>query len=219
MNIFKIGTKYLLASLFTITIIISLMGCFATTNYYTGRTLNNNKMVLTAGLDNMLINFEGDILQKDEFIIFPSIGLSRGFPKRFEAGFKWYFLKTFEGTLRWEMTPESFETFDLSTNLHYGTWNLYTNYFKYGLTLSRQFNKIEPYISYYQYADGNIKNQSYDNFNDLYYQNRVISTGFSHYVKGWGYIVPEVNFQFFGNEYNKPIIYWGIGFRFDFFLK
>jgi hypothetical protein len=218
MNIFKIGTKHLLASLFAITIIISLMGCFATTNYYTGRTLDNNKMVLTAGFDNMFINFEGDIFQKDEFNIYPSIGLSRGFPKRFEGGFRWYFLTTFEGTVRWEMTPESFKTFDLSTNLHYGTWNLLSNYFKYGLTMSRQFYRIEPYISYYQYADGNI-NISYKNSNDLYYQNRVISAGISHYVKGWGYVVPEVNFQFLGNEFDKLIIYWSIGFRFDFFLK
>lgn len=220
MNIFIFRTKYLLTSLFTISIILNLMGCFATTNYYTGKTLANKKMMLTGGFDNIIVhNYKGDFYPQDEIMIFPSVSLSRGFPKRFEAGLRWYFLKTFEGSVRWQVNPNNFNAFDLSTNLHYGTYNFFTNYFKYGLTLSKQLNQVEPYLSYYQYANGNITKPLDSDWDSFYNKNRVFSIGLSHSVKNWGYIVPEINFQVIGNDFKNTITFYSIGFRFDFHLK
>lgn len=68
-------------------LMISLLGCLATTNYYTGRTLEKGKMMISFGMDNIIIQSTDDGLTfNKDMPVSPSLGLALGLPYRFEAG-------------------------------------------------------------------------------------------------------------------------------------
>jgi hypothetical protein len=205
--------------LFNIILILNLFSCIATTNYYTARTLERKKMMILFGLDNVFVQSTESGLQFNKDMPFsPSLGLALGLPYRLETGVRWYFQKTFEGSLRWQVNPKSFRYVDLSTNLHYGSFYLEVNYFKYGLTVSKQIYRIEPFISYYWYSNGEITSLSEDDFTDILKTNRVICFGMALKVKE-GYIIPEVNYQYIKNNIKEALVFYSIGFKFDFRIK
>jgi len=215
-NISKIRLFQLLTVIVLFLPIIGFWNCAPTTNYYTGRTLEKGKMMYSFGMDNILIQNPGDGFSFNKNIVTPSLGFARGFPYRFEAGLRWYFQKTFEGSLRWQINPRDFPYFDISTNFHYGSYYLAAEYFKYGLTFSKQFYRFEPFVSHYWYANGEMNPDP--GVSDIWKNNRVMSTGIAIKIKE-GYIVPEINYQFTSNSFNYAYIFYSLGIRHNFKFK
>ena len=157
---YTIKTNHSTLSSFSIK--ITLIICFIfilssciTTNYYTGRTLEEGKTVLTPGVDNLvLVESKKGIVEKDlAFSI--SMGVATGLPWRFEVGIRNYFPYIWEANLRHQLNPRSFDWFDLSANFHAGVVfsakfeEVSPPYYKYGFTLSKKIFSIQPFISYY----------------------------------------------------------------------
>jgi hypothetical protein len=202
-----------------IALIVGLVGCIATTNYYTGRTLEKGKAIISPGLDNIIIQSTDEGLSINKNMPFsPSFGFAVGLPYRFEVGLRWYFQKTFEGSFRWQINPRKFRYFDISTNLHYGSFYLQEKYFKYGLTVSKQLNRFEPFISHYWYSSGETNSLSNPDFSDIWETNRVVSTGLAIQIKK-GLIIPEINYQYISGHFSDALIFYSIGFRFDLRFK
>ena len=154
--------KFLHSNLFylllKITVLISTLltfsGCM-TTNYYTGKTLESGKTVVTPGADNLiLIESKEGIVEKDiAFSI--SMGVATGLPWRFEVGIRNYFPYIWEANVRHQLNPRSFNWFDLSANFHAGVVfspkfeEVSPPYYKYGFTLSKEILSLQPFVSYY----------------------------------------------------------------------
>jgi len=205
--------------LFISAVAIIFLGCLATTNYYTGRTLKKGKMMIFFGTDNIFYQITGDRLQFSKNMPFsPSMGLATGLPYRFETGLRWYYQKTFEGSLRWQINPESFRYFDFSANVHYGSFHLEVNYFKYGFTMSKKLPLVEPFVGYYWYANGDINRLSDEDYMDAITTNRVLCLGMVVGIKN-GYIIPEINYQYIADDFSEALVFYSIGFKFDFRLK
>ena len=135
-------------------LILLISGCI-TTNYYTGRTLEEGKTVLTPGVDNIIIMEEEEGLLKKNFSFSLSLGIATGLPWRFEAGLRTYFPYIWEADIRYQITPRSFDWFDLSANFHSGVVfsdrfkEVSSPYYKYGFTISKEIMGIQPYVGYY----------------------------------------------------------------------
>ena len=218
-NFLKILFPRCLSIFLLFLLMISLLGCIATTNYYTGRTLDKGKMMISFGLDNIITqNTDEGLTFNKDMPVSPSLGLACGLPYRFEAGLRWYFQKTFEGSFRWQINPEKFRYFDVSTNLHYGSFHLEAEYFKYGLTVSKQLSRFEPFLSHYWYASGEKNTIADEDFSDILKTNRVISTGIAIGIKE-GYIIPEINYQYISGNFSDALVFYSLGFKFDFKFK
>ncbi len=221
MNILRkiLSLRWCLFIFFAFLLMISLLGCLATTNYYTGRTLEKGKMMISFGMDNIIIQSTDDGLTfNKDMPVSPSIGLALGLPYRLEAGVRWYYLKTFEGSFRWQINSRKFRYFDVSTNLHYGSFHLEAEYFKYGLTVSKQLGRFEPFISHYWYASGEMNTISDADVSDIWKTNRVVSTGLAIGIKE-GYIIPEINYQYMSGHFSDALVFYSLGFKFDFKFK
>lgn len=215
----KIPFPQSLIILFLFSLMINFLGCIATTNYYTGRTLKKGRMMISFGLDNIIIQSTDDGLSFNmDMPVSPSLGLVLGLPYRFEGGLRWYYLKTFEGSFRWQVNPRKFRYFDVSTNLHYGSFHLEAEHFKYGLTASKQLGCFEPFVSHYWYASGETNPISDSDVSDIWRTNRVICAGLAIGVKE-GYIIPEINYQYISGSFSDALIFYSVGFKFDFKFK
>ena len=134
--------------------LIVLSGCI-TTNYYTGRTLEQGKTIVTPGVDNLVLVTEdvGVVEKKLSFSL--SVGVATGLPWRFETGIRTYFPYIWEANLRHQLNPRSFDWFDISANFHTGV--IFTEkfddvappYYKYGLTISKEILTLQPFVGYY----------------------------------------------------------------------
>ncbi len=193
-------------------VFILLNGC-VTTNYYTGRTLDDGEVVLTPGVDNLVIvENEDGIVQKDlSFSI--SFGIARGFPWRFEAGIRTYFPYVYEANLRHQINPRSFTWFDISANFHGGVildieepMETTNPYFKYGLTISREIFGTQPYFSYYL-----VKNALLGELSDNFDFEKTYCAGWALPYSG-DLIFPEINY-FAGDGVRKGFFTFGIGVR------
>ncbi|MCJ7813597.1 hypothetical protein MUP95_09820 [bacterium] len=149
--------------------IFLLSGCI-TTNYYSGRTLENGKTVLTPGVDNLIWIVEDQGIVNRHLYFNPSIGISRGLPSRFEIGIRTYFPFILEADLRHQINPRSFKWFDISANLHMGVYfaNSFkwvsSPYYKYGLTISKEILCIQPYFGYYLNKNYLVKSETNNPF-------------------------------------------------------
>jgi hypothetical protein len=205
----KIPALFLLIAL----LVICFVGCLAATNYYTARTLKKGKMMISFGTDNIFFQSTDEGLQFNKDLPFsPSMGLAIGLPYRFETGLRWYYLKTFEGTVRWQVNPVSFKYFDFSTNVHYGSFHLEVNYFKYGFTMSKQIAFVEPFVSYYWYANGDLNHLSDKDYSDALSTNLVLCFGMAIGIIN-GYIIPEINYQYVAGTFNEALVFYSIGFK------
>jgi len=195
-------------------IIIQIMfgtGC-VTTNYYTGRTLEQGETVLTPGVDNLIwIEKDEGVVEKDiSFSI--SFGVATGLPWRFETGIRGYFPYIYEANLRHQINPRSFEWFDISANFHMGVVfsedfdELSSPYYKFGLTLSKEIERFQPYISYY--INPNYRSQSdWDDISEY----SIICFGLAIPFKN-DLIFPECNY-YTSNHGENGFFTFGIGLR------
>lgn len=204
--------------LFFYTIIVftvfNFIGCIATTSYFTGKTLEKGKIALSPGLDNLVIKSTDKNIEIEKPVFTPSFGAAIGLPARFECGIRWFYVQTFEGILRWEATPNSFNNIlDLSLNFIYGYYIEEYSYLKYGLTVSKDIYGFEPFIHYYQYHFLESKDRIYKElFSEVIDINRNIGFGiavpFSH-----AKLYPEMNYQFFNNDFSNGLYYFNLGIR------
>lgn len=193
---------------------LCLPGCIATTNYYTGRTAPDGVWVTTPGADDILIGNpeeEDFFIEKDE-PLYPSIGLARGMAHRFELGARWYIPYMLESNLRWQVTPRTMERFAMSANLHYGVIGIWAAYIKYGLTVSTDIWYLQPFTSFYLFRDGGLFGDPDDDWEDLLKTNRVWTCGLGIEIPG-GLLIPEVNYQYEGEDYDRGFLFFGIGLR------
>ena len=186
-------------------------GCI-TTNYYTGRTLEKGRTVLTPGVDNLLlIERESGVVEKNlAFSI--SMGFATGLPLRFETGLRCYFPFIWEANLRHQITPRSFDWFDLSANFHAGIVfstrfeGVSPPYYKYGFTLSKEILSLQPFISYY--LNNKFKFERVDERTDF----RIISFGIA-IPNDVDLIIPECSY--YRSPSRKDFYSIGIGLRAD----
>lgn len=86
-NLVRIPFQQSLIILFLFSLMINFLGCIATTNYYTGRTLKKGRMMISFGLDNIIIQSTDDGLSFNmKMPVSPSLGLALGLPYGFEGG-------------------------------------------------------------------------------------------------------------------------------------
>jgi len=188
-----------------------LSGCI-TTNYYTARTLDKGTVVLTPGVDNLVwIENDGDVVDKDlSFTV--SFGIAVGLPWRFETGIRGYYPYIYEANIRHQLNPKSFKLFDISANFHMGYIfsdgfeDVSPPYYKYGITVSKEIKRFQPYFSYY--------------LNNSYFINGESDNGYDYTIFCFGLaipnhddlIFPEINY--YKNEVSGVSYYSiGIGLR------
>ncbi len=202
-------TKEKIAGIFFLLFILS--GC-VTTNYYTARTLESGKSVITPGADNLIwLAPKGDHFEKKLFFS-PSLGYARGLPSRFETGVRVYFPYVIEANIRKQLNPESFDLFDISAALHMGVFfaDKFTAvsrpYYKYGLTISKEVSTVQPFLSYYFTQNSLFYTQS-ETKSDY----SIICFGIAvPYKEDW--VFPEFNYSI-NNHGGKGFMTFGIGIR------
>ncbi len=204
--------KYFTCGILLILYLLLLESGCITTNYYTARTLEQGKTVMTPGVDNLILIKEEDGTVKKGFSFTPSLGVATGLPWRFETGIRLYFPYVLEANLRHQFNPRTFKWFDISVNLHMGFCfnerfvEVSAPYYKYGLTLSKEIFSVQPYVSYYLNKNFMIENRSAD-ISDY----SIICFGLAVSFKG-DLIFPEWNY--YKNKDSTSGYYsFGIGIR------
>jgi hypothetical protein len=210
----KVNSVFFSSSISVVLIIYFVMipsGCI-TTNYYTGRTLEEGRTVLTPGVDNLLlIEQESGVVDKD-LAFSVSMGFAKGLPWRFETGLRCYFPLIWEANLRHQITPRSFDWFDLSANFHAGIVfstrfeDVSPPYYKYGFTLSKEILSLQPFISYY--FNDKFKFERVDEKTDF----RITSFGIA-IPNDVDLIIPECSY--YRSPFRKDFYSIGIGLRAD----
>jgi hypothetical protein len=185
-------------------------GCI-TTNYYTGRTLEEGETIVTPGVDNLLlITSEEGVVEKD-FSFSLSLGAATGLPWRFETGIRAYFPYIWEANIRHQLNPRSFDWFDLSANFHMGVMfsrkfdEVEPPYYKYGLTISKEIFSLQPFVGYYWNNHFEFEGES--EFNNF----QIVCFGLAIPFKD-DLIIPECNY-YRSPEGEFSVYSIGIGIR------
>lgn len=203
-----------------------LSGCVSSSNFYSARTLEQNKLALTFGADDIVMKPAGNLastvsISKD-LPFAPSIGLYYGLPLRLETGIRWYPIRFLEASLREQLNPRSFNTFDASIDLSYAGMIGAYSYLRYGVTVSKDINNIEPFIHYSFYqATGRMtsvsSNTNLDGFitdlsSSLINSSRVIGFGVGLPLKKIKFF-PEADYQYYNGDLSQGIWHLGVGIR------
>ncbi len=218
--------KYFSIYFLVLFLIIVLDGCTASSNFYSARTLEENKFAVSFGADDIVTKSSGSSSENigisKDLPFAPSVGIFYGLPYRLETGLRWYPIRFLEGSLREQLNPRSFNTFDASINLSYaGLIGVYS-YLKYGATISKNINEFEPFIYYSFYhtmgnmtgltgssgLDGFITNLSSDIINN----SRTIGFGIGLPL-GKTKFYPEVDYDYYENNITNGIWHFGVGLR------
>ena len=206
-----------LVSVFVIVLLLS--GCVASSNFYSGRTLEEGKVAIVAGADDIALKSSDPSISVEKGKAFvPSLGSAIGLPWRFELGARWYPTHLIEVSARHQVNPRDWDVVDASLNLHYALLFGGYSYLKYGVTVSKNIAEFEPYVHYAGYhflgATTAIFDDSFLAGAEEVFINNNQSVGF-----GIGLplrsakFFPEVNYQFFGNDIKHGLWHFGIGLR------
>jgi hypothetical protein len=210
---------YLQMTITGILILFLCSGCVVTSNYYTGRTLSEGKFAFAMGADDIILKStekSNEITKKNPFT--PSIILSYGLPLRLETSLRYIPTKFFEGGLRFQVNPYSFDVVDGSLNLHYGYFITSYSYLKYGVTLSKNISDFEPYVHYSAYHFINTQNVDLSSgflsgaTEEFINGNRSVGIGLGIPLKK-AMIFPEINYQYYGSSTKSGLIHFGIALR------
>lgn len=200
----------------------TLPGCMATSCYTTGRTLKPGEEVARIGADYVLNTIsDGNhvrvgITKRLPISFVPSVGLAFGLPLRLETSFRWYPVSFLEGSLREQLNPRSFNAFDASANLTYGGYIGKYSYLKYGLTVSKRIDSIEPYVDFAIYhavgrmsSDMNFfDNGGIESFTSSINASRSMAFGIAVPIAKVK-LFPEVDYLF--STSNKSLHLWSFG--------
>ncbi len=208
---------------FSILMYFTINGCVASSSYYTARTLEKNKLALGFSADDILIkssNSSGIQVGISKDLPFaPSIGFAYGLPLRLETGLRWYPPKFIEATLREQVNPRTFDEFDFSINFSFATLLGAYSYVKYGATISKKIDMLEPFLHYsFYHTVGDLKmsgDNSFDGFindltSNLINNSRTIGFGLGIQVKKVEFF-PEADYQYFDNNMSYGLWHLGIG--------
>jgi hypothetical protein len=198
---------------------ILLSGCAVSSNFYSGRTLEERKFAFGFGLDDLAIKSTEQSLTVTKKVPFvPSIVGAYGLPWRFELGARYYLPNLLGVSLRHQVNPRSFDMADLSLNLQYdGCFGRYSD-LRYGLTLSKNINEFEPYVHYTGYHFLSFSPDAFDGrfisgvVATFVNGNRCIGVGIGLPIKK-AKIYPEVNYQYFGGDVRHGLLHVGVGLR------
>jgi hypothetical protein len=212
-------TKKLLFIFPLVYIMLALNGCVASSNFYTARTLQESKFSLGFGVDDIVTkSTDNSITVSKNVIVVPSISMAYGLPWRLEAGLRYYPTRFFEGMMRWQVNPRSFDILDCSLNFSYASLIDGYSYLKYGISISKNIQEFEPYVHYssYRYM-GATKEAFSDNFtssvtDDFINNNHSIGFGIALPIRH-AKLYPEANYQYFGKSLNGGLWHFGIGIR------
>jgi len=194
-------------------------GCVSSSNFYSGRTLEENKLSIGFGLDDIALKSSDNSLSVSKNAPFvPSFNAAYGLPLRLELGMRYYPVNFLEATLRHQVNPRTFDFVDLSLNLHYAVLFGGYSYLKYGATLSKNVHEFEPYVHYSAYHFIGSTASIFDNSfisgaaGTFVNQNRSVGFGVALPVQRAKFF-PEVNYQYFGGDISHGLWHFGIGFR------
>ncbi len=198
---------------------LTLSGCVASSNFYSGRTLEENSFSFGFGADDIVLaaSDPGLTISKERPFV-PSFLASYGLPWRMEIGARYTPIRYGELTLRHQVNPRSFDAFDLSLNLHYAALFGAYSYLRHGLTVSKNISEFEPYAHYtaYHYVGG-ASSVFEDSFLSgvsatLINNNRAIGLGIALPLRQ-AKLYPEVNYQYFGGDLSHGLWHFGVGIR------
>ncbi len=86
--------KYLCIHIPILLLIIALSGCTASSNFYSARTLEENKFAVSFGADDIVTKSSGSSSENigisKDLPFAPSVGIIYGLPFRLETGLRWY---------------------------------------------------------------------------------------------------------------------------------
>ena len=142
-----------------------------------------------------------------------------GLPWRLEVGFRYYPVNFFEASLRHQLNPRDFTILDCSLDFQFAHLFGGYSYLRYGISLSKNFNEIEPYVHYSAYhfvnASSTIFDDSFIRGAAEYFinNNRSIGFGIALPAQKRAKLYPEVNYQYFGNDIKHGLWHVGVGFR------
>ena len=204
---------------FGITLLVINNGCVNTSNFYSGRTLEENKYSLAIAADDLILTSKDNSITVSKSQPFtPSVAFAYGLPYRFESSIRYIPTRFIDFNLRDQINPRSFDFFDCSLNLDYATLVNNYSYLKYGATVSKSIHDFEPYVNYseYKFINANSADVS-DRFivgigQEIVNRNRSLGFGIGIPLRK-AKIYPEINYQDIGNGFNKAIVHFGIGFR------
>jgi hypothetical protein len=196
-----------------------LGGCVASSNYFTGRTLEEGKLSIGAGADDVVIkSSDSSVSVSKDGAFAPWFGAAYGLPLRLELGVRYFPVNFVEVSLRHQVNPLTFDVVDFSLNLHYAVQFAGYSYLKYGVTLSKNISEFEPYVHYAAY---HFMGSTASVFNDGFLSgasgkfidnNRSIGFGIALPLRQ-AKIFPEVNYQYFGGDMKHGVWHVGIGIR------
>ena len=187
-----------------LSMIVFLSGCMSVSNYYTGKVLPENDYSLSIIANKSTIDDE-------DIIVSPAVDFAYGLPYDFEMGFKYTPISLFETYLRYQITPKEFRVFDCSANLHYGQNLIVPGYIKYGITLSKEMEIVEPYVHYSFYR--NLSKPNEENIKLTSDVNNSVGFGISIQVKKIK-IMPEINWQYSTKDIKQNITHFGVAIKF-----
>ena len=198
---------------------LMICGCATSSNFYSAKTLDENKFAITFGADDILIKSSDKSLtvSKDAPLV-PSLGAAYGLPFRLETGLRWYPPRLLEISLREQVNPPSFNLFDGSINLSYGYFFSHYSYLKYGISISKDIHEFEPYVHYSFYhfisaTEGDFSDSFISGaIEEFINANRTIGLGIGLPVKKLKFY-PEVDYQYFNNNLSNGLWHFGIGVR------
>jgi len=199
--------------------LLILCGCVSSSNYYSGRTLEENKYSVGFGADDILLKSSDKSLSVSKNAPFaPSLAGAYGLPWRFEIGMRYYPANVFEASLREQVNPRTFDVVDLSLNLHYSIIFGSYSYLRYGATLSKNIHEFEPYVHYSAYQFVGATSAIFDNTfisgSEAVFVNSNRSVGFGIALPlKTAKLFPEVNYQYFGGDLTHGLWHFGIGVR------
>lgn len=173
---------------------------------------------MNPGFDNLFLYDNQD--NDHVFSFTPSLGYVHDLPWIFETGIKVYFPYALEGMLRNQLTPRSFSAFDLSANLHYGLHyfigddelDVWDQYLKYGVTISKEVAWIQPFLSYYKFMPLTRDRYFLDSDAD-YCINSNISAGLAIVIDNNYSVIPEINYLVSNSDFSEGLLFFGIGLR------
>jgi len=205
MNIKKYFTVVVLVILFN----MQFISCFVTTSCHTAKTLKKGEKRFTPGFNHFLFyDNEKKFQLNTTTLLLPSFGSVWGITDNFEAGIRWYFTYTLEGSFRYQITPQLFEPFDMSINMNFGSYK-FTQYpyTKLGLTIGNTVNGYQPFVSYH-YSLMSGENGDIDE--DLFTSN-LITMGIGIPFRD-DLIIPEINY-YIDNNFEFKSMTLSIGIR------
>jgi hypothetical protein len=199
--------------------ILTLCGCVASSNFYSGRTLEEGTYSVGFSADDIALKSSDKSIEVNKGRPFaPSFNGAVGLPWRLEFGMRYYPVNFVELVLREQINPRSFEILDASANCHFGMLLGGYSYLKYGVTVSKEIHGFEPYVHIAAYRFAGSTGSIFDNSfvsgvaSVFINENREVGLGLALPLKQ-GKLYPEVNYQYFGGDLSHGLWHFGIGIR------